>query len=62
MGGPEQLPQYDFEQGFAGSMLGNMSEVILQGQTSARVAITGCFDQAKLVQIRKPETTSTEDR
>ena len=56
MGGPEQLPQYDSEQGFAG----NMAEVILQGQTSARIA--GHFDQAKLVQIWKPETISTEDR
>jgi len=61
MGGPEQLPQDDFEQGFAGSMSGGMTEVILQGQTSTRIAITGHFDQAKLVQIRKPETTSTED-
>jgi hypothetical protein len=49
MGSPEQLPQDDFEQGFAGSMSGNMTEVILQGRTSARIAITGRFDQAKLV-------------
>jgi hypothetical protein len=63
MGGPEQPPQDDFEQGFASSMSGDMTEVNLQGQTSARIAITGRFDQeVKLVQIRKPETTPAEDQ
>jgi hypothetical protein len=63
MGGPKELPQGDFEQGFAGSVPGDMTEVIRQGRASARIAITGRFDQeAKLVQIWKPETTSTEDQ
>jgi hypothetical protein len=55
MGGPEQLPQDDFEQGFAGSMSRDMTEAIFQGQTSTSIAVTGRFDrEAKFVQIRKP--------